>query len=269
METTDYMCLILLAVESHPRFSLVVAANRDEYYARPTRALQPWPEAPQLLAGKDLSAGGTWLGLTRSGRFAAVTNAREAAVPAQPRSRGSLTLDFLLGDTTPERYAQQVWREGGHYAGFNLLVGDRSGLYYCSNGDLAPRRLTAGIYGIANASLDTPWPKVETGKADLRALLQGDPQPAALLELIAAPATDNAVPLPGMSMEKMAEHLQATRFISSPTYGTRASTALLVGRDGEAIVWEQNFSAGGEPAQLSQYHWHNNTDQPMLLESRP
>jgi uncharacterized protein with NRDE domain len=90
------MCLILLAVDSHPQFPLVVAANRDEYYARPTRPLQPWPEAPQLLAGKDLNAGGTWLGLTRNGRFAAVTNARDAHAPATPRSRGALTLDFLL-----------------------------------------------------------------------------------------------------------------------------------------------------------------------------
>lgn len=257
METTDYMCLILLAVDSHPQCSLVVAANRDEFYARPTRPLQQWPEAPQLWAGKDLTAGGTWLGLTRSGRFAAVTNARDTAAPAQPRSRGRLTLDFLLGTDTPAHYAARIAREGAHYAGFNLLVGDRTGMYYCSNGapDMrGPRRLAPGIYGIANASLDTPWPKVESGKTDLRDLLEGAPTPAALLELIAAPA-ETAMPLPGLGMEAMTEHLQATRFINSSTYGTRASTALLLDRAGTATLWEQNFGSGGKPEQLAQLHW--------------
>ncbi len=257
METTDYMCLILLAVDSHPQYSLVVAANRDEFHARPTRPLQQWPEAPQLWAGKDLTAGGTWLGLTRAGRFAAVTNAREATAPAQPRSRGRLTLDFLLGTDAPADYAAKIAREGAHYAGFNLLVGDRTGLYYCSNGEPAargPHRLAPGIYGIANASLDTPWPKVESGKTDLHDLLQDEPTPAALLELVAAPA-ETAVPLPGLSMEAMTEHLQATRFINSNTYGTRASTALLLARTGAATLWEQSFSSGGAPAQLSKFHW--------------
>lgn len=257
METTDYMCLILLAVDSHPQYSLVVAANRDEFYARPTRPLQQWPEAPQLWAGKDLNAGGTWLGLTRSGRFAAVTNAREAAAPAQPRSRGRLTLDFLLGDDKPADYAARIAQEGAHYAGFNLLVGDRTGLYYCSNGEPAargPLRLEPGIYGIANASLDTPWPKVESGKIDLRDVLRGEPTPQALLELVAAPA-ETAMPMPGLGMEAMTEHLQATRFINSSTYGTRASTALLVDRAGNATLWEQNFGSGGTRGQLSQFHW--------------
>ncbi|HSB97304.1 MAG TPA: NRDE family protein [Spongiibacteraceae bacterium] len=249
------MCLILFAVDSHPQYSLVVAANRDEYYARPTRALQPWPEAPQLLAGKDLNAGGTWLGLTRRGRFAAVTNARDGIAPAQPRSRGALTLDFLLSDATPRDYAQRVAHDGSSYAGFNLLIGDRSGLYYCSNGDTSMRRLDAGIYGIANASLDTPWPKVESGKADLSAALQGAIDPEALLRIIVDQSPPNAPPLPDMSGEAMTEHLQTTRFISSTIYGTRAATALLIGRDGIATVWEQSFDSGGVPGQLAQYQW--------------
>jgi uncharacterized protein with NRDE domain len=255
------MCLILLAVDSHPRYSLVVAANRDEYYARPTRPLQQWPEAPQLWAGQDLNAGGTWLGLTRSGRFAAVTNARDIEVPTQPRSRGRLPLDFLQGDTTPADYARRVAQDGAHYAGFNLLVGDPTGMYYCSNGEPAmrgPRRLEPGIYGVANASLDSPWPKVESGKADLRALLENaELAPQALLDLIKTPA-DTAMPLAGLSMEATTEYLQATRFISSTTYGTRASTALLVERNGAVALWEQNFSSGGHAEQLSQFHWQLN-----------
>ena len=255
------MCLILFAVDNHPQFSLVVVANRDEYYARPTRPLQPWPEAPQLLAGKDLNAGGTWLGLTRSGRFAAVTNARDAAAPPQPRSRGRLTLDFLLADISPAEYAQQVVRDGASYAGFNLLIGDRRGLYYCANATASPQRLGAGIYGIANASLDTPWPKVESGKADLSAVLQkgaalqGVVDPAALLRIIVDSSPQNALPLPAMSSEAMTEYLQTTRFISSTSYGTRAATVLLVGRDGIATVWEQNFGSGGVARELVQYRW--------------
>jgi uncharacterized protein with NRDE domain len=190
-----------------------------------------------------------------------VTNARETSAPAQPRSRGRLTLDFLLGADTPEDYAAKIAAEGAHYAGFNLLVGDRTGMYYCSNGEPAargPKRLAPGIYGIANASLDTPWPKVESGKSDLRVLLRGEPTPAALFEIVATPA-ETAVPLPGLSMEAMTEHLQATRFINSSTYGTRASTALLLDRAGTATLWEQNFGSGGTPAQLSQLQWQLDT----------
>jgi uncharacterized protein with NRDE domain len=248
------MCLILFAVDSHPQFPLVVAANRDEFYARPTRPLQPWPEAPQLLAGKDLNAGGTWLGLTRNGRFAAVTNARDSNVPPQPRSRGALTLDFLLSDITPAAYAQQIWQQGSHYAGFNLLIGDRSGLYYCSNSEMPPQRLGPGIYGIANASLDTPWPKVESGKADLRSALQDDVDPAALLRILRddPPA---AGAMPNHNQQEILEHVLATRFLRSANYGTRAATALLLNRNGNACVWEQNFASGGMPEQLSQYEW--------------
>jgi uncharacterized protein with NRDE domain len=214
-----------------------------------------------LLAGKDLNAGGTWLGLTRSGRFAAVTNARDGIAPAQPRSRGALTLDFLLSDATPSDYAQQVAHDGPSYAGFNLLIGDRSALYYCSNGDTSMQRLATGIYGIANASLDTPWPKVESGKADLSVALQrsealqGTVDPEALLRIIVDQSPPNAPPLPDMSSEAMTKHLQATRFISSTIYGTRAATVLLVGRDGIATVWEQSFGSGGVPGQLAQYQW--------------
>jgi uncharacterized protein with NRDE domain len=252
METT--MCLILLAVDSHPQFPLVVAANRDEFYARPTRTMQPWPEAPQLLAGKDLTAGGTWLGLTRSGRFAAVTNARDSEVPPQPRSRGALTLDYLLADIPPADYAQQIWQQGQHYAGFNLLIGDRSGLYYCSNGEQPPQRLAAGIYGVANASLDTPWPKVESGKADLRSALQKDLDPNALLQILLDNPPAMAT-IPNASQQETLEHLYATRFLRSANYGTRAATALLLNRNGAANVWEQNFGSGGVPEQLSKHQW--------------
>lgn len=249
------MCLILLAVDSHPQFSLVVAANRDEFYARPTRPLQPWPEAPQLLAGRDLTAGGTWLGLTRSGRFAAVTNARDVATPLQPRSRGRLTLDFLLAADAAKNYAKKLDGEKTHYAGFNLLIGDRDELYYCSNDATPLRRLSAGIYGLANASLDTPWPKVVSGKAELQAALQRELDPAALLQILTDGGHASAAPLPTATDEITLEHLHANRFIRSATYGTRASTVLLINRNGAATLWEQNFSSGGAPGPLAKYQW--------------
>lgn len=252
------MCLILLAVDSHPRYPLVIAANRDEFYARPTRNLAPWPETPQLLAGRDLEAGGTWLGLSRAGRFAAVTNVHEDATRRdRQRSRGALTTGFLQSAIAAADYATQAQAEGDHYTGFNLLVGDSSGLYYCSNRNgSSPRRLAAGIYGLANDTLDTAWPKVESGKAELRALLQGAAlEPAALLQLLADPvrAPDALLPDSGIGLDR--ERVLSSRFIYSELYGTRASTAVLVDNTGEATVWEQNFSSGGRPGELLRYHW--------------
>lgn len=250
------MCLILFAVNAHPDYPLVIAANRDEFYARPTQPLAPWADAPQLLAGRDLEAGGTWLGLTREGRFAAITNVHgDAALHGRKRSRGELTRDFLLGAGSAAAYAQRAAEDGGYYTGFNLLVGDSSGLFYCSNrnhGD--PRRLDGGIYGLANESLDTPWPKVESGKAELQQLLEGEPQPQALLALLAdhAPApADASLEVIGLSREE----ILTSRFLSSERYGTRASTVLLIDCAGLATVWEQNFSSGGRAGELRRFDW--------------
>ena len=251
------MCLILFAIDSHPRYPLLIAANRDEYYARATRPMKPWPEAPQLLAGRDLEAGGTWLGLTRSGRFAAVTNVREDPTrPAWQHSRGELTSGFLLGAMSAADYARQARARGEHYAGFNLLVGDADGFYYCSNRNGAgPRRLGAGIYGLSNDTLDTAWPKVETGKAELRDLLRAEPDAPALLALLTDTerAVDAQLPDTGIGLDR--ERLLSSRFIASDLYGTRASTAILIDARGAATVWEQNFDSGGEPAGLERFQW--------------
>ncbi len=255
------MCLILFAVAAHADYPLVIAANRDEYYARPARPLQPWPEAPQLFAGKDLEAGGTWLGITRSGRFAAITNVREGA-PREPwqRSRGELTHDFLLGSGSADEFAEFAHTQGENYAGFNLLVGDLSrgihnGLYYCSNRGVSPQRIAAGIYGLSNDRLDTPWPKVETGKRALRELLTRSPTPAALLDILSdrTQPPDSALPTTNLGVEL--ERVYASRFITSPLYGTRASTALLLDNHGHVHIWEQNFDSNGRIGSLLKYDW--------------
>lgn len=251
------MCLILFAIDSHPRFPLIVAANRDERYARPSRPLQWWPEASDLLAGKDLEAGGTWLGIARNGRFAAITNMREGVQRENwQRSRGELTRDFLLEDSSPADYATLAHAQGEHYAGFNLLVGDTQGLYYCSNRRELPRRLPAGVYGLSNDSLDTPWPKLVSGRAELRELLQSAPSTEALLRILADtrhPADDE---LPDTGVGIALERIFATRFIATEHYGTRASTVLLVDSTGNAEIVEQNFGSNGMVGDKFHYQWH-------------
>ncbi len=256
------MCLIVFAIDSHPRYPLILAANRDEFYARPTQSLQAWPDAPQVLAGRDLEAGGTWLGITRDRRFAAITNVREGVQrTATQRSRGDLTRAFLLGTQTAKDYAQQAYDNGAHYAGFNLLLGSLladggTSIYYVSNRGELPRELGPGIYGLSNDSLDTPWPKVVGSKAQLRELLMHEPSPATLLHILAdtRKPLDSELPDTGVGLEL--ERKFSTCFIASDEYGTRASTALLVDTDGDIEISEQNFGSGGAAlGELIAYRW--------------
>lgn len=249
------MCLIIFAHQQHASYPLLVAANRDEYYQRPTRGAHIWPGSERLLAGKDLTAGGTWLGITASGRFAAITNHRNPAhTPDQPRSRGLLTLDFLRGHMNPLNYLQDLSRSGSEYAGFNLLLGDGKELCYYSNVEGAPEQLTPGVYGLSNALLDTPWPKLDKGREQMRELvsdprLAADEQGHAILARVVSDRTPN----PGHHFEdenldpELASLLSA-QFISSDQYGTRATTSLLLHNNGNISFGEQNFSARGKAA---------------------
>jgi uncharacterized protein with NRDE domain len=251
------MCLIVFAIDSHPRFPFVLAANRDEFYARPTQPLHLWRDAPQILAGRDLEAGGTWLGITRSLRFAAITNVREGVQrAATQRSRGALVRDFLLGTQPAAQYAQRAHEEGEHYAGFNLLLGDPSSIYYCSNRGDAPRALGRGIYGLSNDSLDTPWPKVVGSKIELRELLEHECSAAALLHILADTRQPADAELPDTGVGLDLERTYSARFIASDLYGTRASTALLVDSNRGVEISEQNFGSGGLPiGRLITYRW--------------
>ncbi len=268
------MCLILFAIRQHPEYPLVITANRDERYERPTQQLAPWPEAPQVLAGRDLEAGGSWFGITRDGRFAAVTNVREW--PPQsgwPRSRGTLVSDFLLGSMSAADYAAECTRHDDQYAGFNLLVGDSlnrdgGGLWYCSNRGSDPlRQLQPGLYGLSNGALGDEWPKTRAGTTALRAELLRGPTPEELLALLGdhTVATDAELPDTGVGIEM--ERMLSPRFIASDDYGTRASTALLIDRRGRAVLWEQNFAANGEPTTLQRFEWNLEIDR--NLETSP
>ena len=243
------MCLIVVGWRVHPDYPLVVAANRDEYYARPTAIAARWPDVPQIIGGIDLEAGGTWLGITESARFAAVTNVREPNMAKAASSRGALTRDFLLSNMPAGDFAQQI--EGSHYAGFNLLLSDGESLLYCSNRDGKPRALPPGIYGLSNHLLDSPWPKLVQARQRFTAALQHLPEEAAFFELLADQTIveDDKLPQTGVPLEW--ERLLSAVFVKSENYGTRASTLLWQGSDGTLKLHEQSFGPNGQALQSS------------------
>jgi uncharacterized protein with NRDE domain len=244
------MCLVLLALDAHPEFSVIVAANRDEFYDRPTAPAGFWTDAPAVLAGRDLRAGGTWLGVDRRGRFAAVTNYRQGRREhAAPRSRGRLVSDFLTAETDAREHIERVVNDAGLYNGFNLLAGDAKELHYFSNREGRARVLSPGLYGLSNHLLDTAWPKVSSSKKALGTLLAGHGSGLAtnLLTLLSdrARPSDELLPTTGVGLEL--ERLLSSAFIASGDYGTRSSTVLLVGRGGGVTFIESAFGPGGEP----------------------
>lgn len=245
------MCLAVIYVHAAPGQALLVAANRDEFHERPTRALAEWIDAPGVFAGRDAVAGGTWMGATRSARFALVTNYREPGVhiPPDAPSRGALVARFLQGADTPEDYLLQLAADMHRYAGFNLVVGDAEAVWYVSNRGPAARRLSPGRYALSNHLLDSPWPKSVATQARIDTVLAqaGTPDDDALFSALRNRdvAHDDALPSTGLSLER--ERLLSSAFIISPTYGTRASTLYALRDDGHARYVERTYDATGEP----------------------
>ena len=241
------MCMLLLSYQMHPGYPLVLAANRDEYYDRPTRPLDYWDDAPDILAGRDLKNQGTWLGLTRTGRIAAITNFREPALQNRNApSRGLLVSNFSIGKESPERYLEHVKTIGHKYNGFNLIVGDGAGMFYYSNRQNNIHRISSGVYGLSNRLLDTPWPKVKRGKAAFEAVISHhtkiDPENIfSILEDKTRPS-DDALPDTGYGLEW--ERLLSPIFISSSIYGygTRSSSIILMEKSGKTTFWERTFT---------------------------
>lgn len=240
------MCIVLFAWQHHQQFPLLVAANRDEFHQR---AAQPARWRGDIFCGLDLVAGGTWLGITRNGRFAAVTNFREpvAAQERGPLSRGALPLDFLQSNISPQDYAEALATRQGDFGPFNLLVGDTESLWYLSNRGAPPQPVPPGVHGLSNGLLNTPWPKVQRGKARLAELVASEPAPAQLLALLQDEWRPADAELPATGVGLPLERVVAPIFIRSQEYGTRASTAVRLSHDGSVEMLEQNWAPAGEP----------------------
>lgn len=242
------MCLILIAWQAHPSYPVVLAANRDEFQSRPAEPAHWWRE-PQLLAGRDLAAGGTWLGVTQAGRFAALTNYRAASRqrPDAP-SRGSLVTQTLAGTLPIEEQLRVLQATAGVYNGFNLLFGDARRLAIYESVPAQARLLPPGVYGLSNHLLDTPWPKVVSAKAALAGALERLPDREPLLQLLRdeAQADESQLPRTGLSQEW--ERLLSSAFIRAPGYGTRCSTILLIDEGGHASFSEWTWNEAGQQA---------------------
>lgn len=237
------MCLILFALGQHAEFPLVVIANRDEYYARPTRSAHWWQDSEGIFAGRDLEAQGTWMGVNRNGRFAAVTNVREPGMFAPARlSRGKLPREFLADNEAAETFIDRIKPEANDYAGFNLLIGDSAGLFFYSNRQTGVIEIPAGIHGISNGLFDEAWPKLNSGKQALSRVLADDPDTNDLMRILTdnSIAEDEHLPTTGVSLD--IERMLSSRFIRSADYGTRACSVVTFDKLNNISFVEQNYT---------------------------
>ena len=243
------MCLLLIANRVHPLYKLVIAANRDEFYDRPALPADFWSEYPKLLAGKDLEAGGTWLGITKNGRFSAITNFRNFHSPIKKNapSRGKLTTDFLLGEDSLQSYTKKLQNSSSDYNGFNLVYGFKDELFYYSNQTKLEVRLKKGIYGLSNALLDTPWTKIKRSKKRFSEILNENDK---IIENIFALLNDkDTAPdeeLPDTGLDKEREKALSSIFIRTPKYGTRCTTVLLIDKDDNVGFIETTYHPEGD-----------------------
>jgi uncharacterized protein with NRDE domain len=243
------MCLVVFASHARPDLPLAVAANRDEFLRRPTARAAFWEDAPEILAGRDLEAGGTWLGVTRTGRVAFLTNHRDPPAHRDgATSRGALVAEFLKGEESAEDFLRRKEGEAALYNGFHLVVGDPFGLWYFTNTGTSgsPRLLSPGIHGLSNGPLDDPWPKTRRSVERFGKALEGRglPTPEPFLDLLAdrSRAPDSELPSTGVPLEW--ERLLSAVFIEGQSYGTRSSTVLLVSEDRRVRFVERTFEAG-------------------------
>jgi uncharacterized protein with NRDE domain len=249
------MCFIVFAYRIHPSYRLIAAANRDEYYERPSSPVSFWEDATQVLAGRDLKEGGTWMGITREGKFAAITNFRNpSALKKGAPSRGKLVSNFLTGSESAAFYVDKISRQAQKYNGFNLICGDHKDLFVYSNQGKT-EKLEAGIYGLSNHLLDSPWPKVIKGKKALKASMNlcGLDLEAALFAILSdrKTAPDQNLPATGVGLEK--ERWLSPIFIESPGYGTRSSSMVLIAKNKRVKLVEKVFDGKPEPWVVSRF----------------
>jgi uncharacterized protein with NRDE domain len=239
------MCLLFIAHNAHPHYRLVIAANRDEFYDRPTKPAAFWEETPDLLAGRDLKAGGTWLGITRTGKIAAITNYRQPHLEkGQAPSRGKLVSNFLEGNKDVDAYLDYLTMNGNRYNGHNLILGDNKRLCWYSNRGGQNHNLSPGLYGLSNHLLDTPWPKVIRVKEAMERLLSErdvlDSEEIFSILRDRRLADDTSLPDTGIGFER--ERVLSPIFIVSPGYGTRSSTIVSIDREDRVIFMERTYN---------------------------
>ncbi len=237
------MCLLLISYNTHPDYKLIIAANRDEFYKRPATPAHFWEEYPYLLAGKDLEAGGTWLGVTKNGRYSSITNYRDFSnIKENAPSRGNLVASFLQDNKPPEEFAGMLQQTADDYNGYNLIFGTVDELFYFSNRAHKLLKLTPGVYGLSNHLLDTPWPKVEKSKASFKSIMQKpDLSPDDLFAILSdkSKPPDELLPDTGVGLE--IERAVSPVFVETEMYGTRSSTVLLVDKKNNITFEEKSL----------------------------
>lgn len=242
------MCVLFIAWQVHPRYRLIVAGNRDEHRARPTAALARWAERADVVGGRDLVAGGSWLAASRSGRFAAVTNFRELPLSPRPRSRGILVSDFVCGEESPADFASRLSLAAQDYAGTNLFVADAKELWHWSNRGAVTSALKPGLYGLSNGMLADDWPKMRRGREALAKLVSASDNVVdnlALFALLGDRTLGDDHELPNTGVGRELERTLSPIFIAGSEYGTRASTVLLIEHTGGVRMLEKSWGPGG------------------------
>ncbi len=254
------MCLIFLSYKQHKEYPLIILANRDEFYKRPTLAADYWKENPNILAGKDLEGGGTWMGVTKNGYLAMLTNYRDIAnIKPNAPTRGKLVSDYLQGEFNPKEYLKALSKTGSSYNGYSLIAGNFNDPWYYSNYGNKIAQLGTGLYGLSNALLDSKWPKVETGKAELAPLLSKTTlDKEALFNVMTnqQKAEKNNLPNTGLSIEK--ERAISPRFINTEDYGTRCTTLITVSKEGIVDFTERQYSNGIATREENHYSFRVN-----------
>lgn len=251
------MCLLLFSYKNHPGYKLIAAANRDEFYERPALPAHNWKDNPVLYAGKDLKGCGTWLGITKTGRFAAITNYRDMSkIKRDAPTRGKLVVDFLINNFTPENYAKQLIKTADNFNGYNLIFGTIDELFYFSNQTKKLEKLTSGIHGLSNHLLDTPWPKVEKSKKEFSAILsEKNPPKEKLFNLLSDSEIFPDDKLPDTGLEISLERMVSPIFIKSEVYGTRSSTLIFIDNKNNVTFIERSFNQKNKKPEDSQFNF--------------
>lgn len=252
------MCLIFLSIDNHPKYKLIVAANRDEFYARKTAAAQYWKDYPEVIGGRDLEAMGTWMAMAKSGKLGMVTNYRDLKnINPNAPTRGLLVSDFLINAYQAEEYLKEIHLKADQYNGFNLVVGTIEQLYYYSNYQSKIIKLEPGTYGLSNALLDTPWPKVKRGKEKFKSVIDQDKIAIdSIFEILRDEriAPDDQLPNTGLDMER--ERALSAMFIKTPNYGSRCSTVVLVDYNNSVTYSERVYDLDTFSFEQNQFNWY-------------